>query len=132
MAAWPEGFMYVGSSNIRKNSRVVIISKWHSKISHGSNTFLTPSQTTVALRYTILYYTDPLAADERSRKNSTTLERQPGGNNETNEVTVRGFPIDASGEWETSNLIVVALLKLTPTCRNRKAFSHGQHNSIAV
>ena len=79
-----------------------MVSKWHSKNSHGSNTFTTPSQTTVALRYTILYYRDPLATDDSSRKNSTTLERQPSNANqvkinEVNGVTVRGFPIDAGG-----------------------------------
>ena len=45
-------------SNVRKNSHMVIASKLLWKISHGSNTFPTPSQTTVALRYTVLYYRD--------------------------------------------------------------------------
>ena len=52
------------SSSVQKNLRMVIILKWHAKISHTSNTFPTPSRTTVALIYTILYYRDPLAADE--------------------------------------------------------------------
>ena len=47
---------------------MVIVSKWHSKSFHGSNTIPTPSQTIVALRYTILYYRDPLAADDGSKK----------------------------------------------------------------
>ena len=52
---------------------------------------------------------DPLAADDGSKKKtSTTLERQPREINEVNDVTVQGFPIDAGGRWETSNLIVVA------------------------
>ena len=81
------------------NSRMVIVCKWHSKHSHGSNTFPTPSQTSVALRYTILYYKDLLAGDDVSRKkSSTTIEHQPGVNNEVNDVTVRGFLIDAVGK----------------------------------
>ena len=55
------------SSDVRKNSCMVIVSKWHSKNSHSSNTFPTPSKTTVALRYTVLYYRDPLAVDDGSR-----------------------------------------------------------------
>ena len=41
---------------------MAVVSKWYSKISHINNTFPTPSQTTVALRYTILYHRDPPAA----------------------------------------------------------------------
>ena len=63
------------------------------KIFHGSNTFQTRSQTTFALRYTILYHRDPLATDDESRKSSTTLQRQPGGNNQVNDITLWGFPI---------------------------------------
>ena len=40
---------------------------------------------------------NPLAADVGSRKNSTTLKRQPRANNEVNDFTVRGFPIVAGG-----------------------------------
>ena len=81
-----------GSSSIRKNSCMVIVSKWHSKISYSSNTFPTTSQTTVVLRYTILYHRDPLATDNGSRKHSKTLKCRPRGNNEVKDVTVRGVP----------------------------------------
>ena len=66
------------------------------KNSHDGNTFPTPSQTTVALRF--LYYRDPLDADDGSRKNSTDLECQPGGNNEVNDATVREFRTGAGGK----------------------------------
>ena len=64
----PSNSPSLGRSNLRKNLSMVIASKWHSKVSHGSNTFPTPSQTTVALSYTILYHGGPLAADDGSRK----------------------------------------------------------------
>ena len=38
-----------------------------------------------------------IAADDGSRKTSITLELQPGRNNEVNDVTVRGLPMDAGG-----------------------------------
>ena len=53
-------------------------------------TIATLSQTTVALRYTTLYYRDRLFTDDGSRKNNTNLGRQLSGNNEVNEVTVQG------------------------------------------
>ena len=83
----------LGSAAVRKNSRMVIVSKWHSNISHGGNNLQIPSRTTAALRYTILYHRDPLAADDGSRKQSTNLEHRPRGNNEGNDVklNVRGF-----------------------------------------
>ena len=77
------------STIVRKNLHMVIVSKWHSKISHSSNTFPTPSEITVAFRYTIFYYRDPPATDDGRRKNNTILECQPGGNNEANDITVR-------------------------------------------
>ena len=42
-----------------------------------------------------ILHRDPLAIDDGSRKNSTALESQPGGNNEVNDISVRGLPIDA-------------------------------------
>ena len=79
-----------------KNSRMVIVSKWHSKISHGMQQHLPNTlRNNSCAQIHLLYYKDPLAADDGSRKNSTTLERQTGENNEVNDVSVRGFPIDA-------------------------------------
>ena len=63
----------LGISNVWKDSRMFIISQSHSKNSHGSNTFPTPSQKSVVLRDTILYHSDRLAADDRSRKTAQTL-----------------------------------------------------------
>ena len=87
-----------------KLSRMVSVSKWHSKISHASNTFVNY----FALKFTIFNQRDPLAADDGSRKHSTTLERRRRGNNEFNDATVREFRTGAGGRRETSNLIVVA------------------------
>ena len=61
------------------------------KISHDGDVFTTPSRTTTALSDTILYHWDPLAADDVSRKHSTTLECRPRGNNKVNDVTLPGF-----------------------------------------
>ena len=65
----------------------------------------TPSQTTVVIRYAILHYRDPLAADDVSRKNPTNLELQTDGNNGVNDVTLRGFLIDAAGNEKQEILL---------------------------
>ena len=68
----------------------------HSKTSHDGDTSTTPS------RYIIW---GPLAADDVSRKHSTTLERRPRGN-----IWVywryAKIPKSAGRRWETSNFIV--------------------------
>ena len=69
----------LGRNNVRKNSRVVIVSKWHSKVSHSRNSFPTPS-------YTSFYITGiPYISWWLEQKNNTTLERQPDGDNEVND-----------------------------------------------
>ena len=51
-----------------------------------------------SLRYTFLYYTDPVTADDGSRKHSATVERRPGGKSEVNDVIVRGVSGIGAGE----------------------------------
>ena len=86
------------SSSGWKISHMIILSKWHSKISHASNTFPTLSRAIFAFRYTILYHRDPLAPDNGRRKHSTTLEHRLRRNNKVNDVTMQGVP-DRHG-WE--------------------------------
>ena len=71
---------------------MLIVSKWHSKVSLGRNTF---TNNCCAQIHHFILQGSFMAADDRSRNNSTTLECQSGRNNEVNYVTVRGFTIDA-------------------------------------
>ena len=82
----------LGSSNVRENLRTAIVSKWHSKDlpqqQHLPNT-LTNNCCTQIHHFMLQ------GSSSRWRwvqKNSTTLKREPGGNNEVNDVNRAGVP----------------------------------------